>query len=327
MMLSRAAEDMFWTARYLERAANMARFLDVSYNLDLDRPEGAFPQWEPVVWITGDMSLFRSRHGEGSREDAMRFLLLESDYENSVVACLEKARNNAKGLREEIPVLLWAEINNHGRSIATATAKGPLSQDKILRLCREINRTHGLILGLVSETMARGEAYHLWQMGTYIERADKTSRMLHVKYFHLLPKLSYVGTIVDDVQWSALLQSLDAREDYHRRCGVIIPEKVIDMLVKSPRFARSIMFCLHELRDNLAAMPGTAKNCPLDMVDALMTKIEAISGSEIIVNGVHEFINDLQIQINHVNDAIMASISPAGPTIGVETNMGGKDEE
>lgn len=180
-MLSRAATDMYWTARYLERAASMLRLLEVSYLLDLDRQEGSPPQWEPLIWITGDMALFRSLYPEASPWNVMRFLVLDVDYPNSVVACLEKARANTKGLREELPAPLWTEINRQGTALVKAATQDGISHSRVLRLCRETNRTHMLILGMVSETMAHDEAYRLWQLGTYIERADKTSRLLHVK--------------------------------------------------------------------------------------------------------------------------------------------------
>lgn len=310
MMLSRVADNLYWTARYLERAANTVRFLEVSYTLDLDRFSGEQSQWEPLVWITGDREWFRARYGEATRENVMRFLVLDPEYANSVVSCLELARTNVKGLREQIPVVLWEEINNLGM-LFNGMAKekeDDFSHTRVIELCREVNRMHMLILGMVSETMARGERYHLWQMGTYLERADKTSRMLHVKYFQLLPDLSLVGTIVDDTRWGALLLSLDARADYNREYGVIVPAKVIDAIVRSPLFARSITFCLQQFCRSLEAMPEASRRKPQTLLNALRQKIDDLSGAEIIAFGVHEFINELQMDINQVNDAVVEAV-------------------
>ncbi len=310
MMLSRVADDLFWTARYLERGADIVRLLEISYLMDLDRPENVASQWEPLAWITGDMSFFQERYGQATRENVMRFLVVDTGYDNSVVSCLAKARTNAKGLREQIPASLWEEINVLWRVAEQLGTADDFSHLRILEGCREINRLHTLIQGLIAETMTRGEGYHLWQLGTHLERADKTSRMVHVKYFHLLPKLAHVGTIIDDAQWSALLQSLGAREDYHRQHGLIMPDKVIDAIVCDPHFPRSIRFCLNAARENLLAMPDEAKGLASERLNALCAHVEKLTGAEIIAIGVHQFINRLQIEMNEINNAIMENIFP-----------------
>jgi uncharacterized alpha-E superfamily protein len=316
MMLSRVADDLFWTARYLERGADIVRLLEISYLIDLDRPENVASQWEPLAWITGDMPFFQDRYGQATRENVMRFLVVDTGYDNSVVSCLAKARTNAKGLREQIPAALWEEINVLWRVAEQLGAVDDFSHLRILDGCREISRLHTLIQGLIAETMTRGEGYHLWQLGTHLERADKTSRMVHVKYFHLLPKLSHVGTIIDDAQWSALLQSLGAREDYHRQHGLITSDKVIDAIVCDPRFPRSIMFCLNAARENLLAMPDGAQGRASELLNALCERVGKLTGAEIIAIGVHQFINQLQIEMNAINIAIIENIfPPIRPTV------------
>lgn len=310
IMLSRVADDLFWTARYLERGANIVRLLEASYLLDLDSPENVAPQWEPLAWITGDMALFQARYGNASRENVMRFLVKDETYANSVITCFTKARSNAKGLREQIPLALWEEINALWRVAQRLCDSEGCPHTEILAGCRDISRLHSLILGLVAETMTRGMGYHLWQLGAHLERADKTSRMLHVKYFHLLPTLAHVGTIIDDVQWSALLQSLGVCEDYHRRYGLITADNVIGMIVCDATFTRSIMFCLNAARRDLLAIPDIAKGPAAGLLTALCGRISGLSGADIIATGVHEFINKLQIDMNHINDAIMTSIFP-----------------
>ena len=315
MMLSRVADDLFWTARYLERGADIVRLLEISYLLDLDRPENVASQWEPLAWITGDMALFRERYAEATRENVIRFLVMDEEYANSVIVCLAKARTNAKGLREQIPSVLWEEIHSVWQAAERLCKSETFSHTQILAGCREIVRLHTLIMGLVSETMPRDESYHLWQLGTHLERADKTSRMLHVKYFHLLPTLAHVGTIIDDAQWSALLQSLGAREDYHRQHGLIMPDKVIGEIVCDPRFPRSVRFCLNEARKNLQAMPDVSKGRAAARLTALCARIDPLSGAEIIAVGVHEFINQLQTDMNRVTDSVMESIFSPAPVV------------
>ncbi len=313
MMLSRVADNLFWTARYLERAADTVHLLDISYILDLDRQEGSQPQWEPLAWITGDIGLFRSLYGEATRDNVMHFLVIDDTYANSVSSCLGRARENAKGLREQIPQALWEEINRQWLDGEQFRSEQEFSPTRILRFCRDTHRNHTLILGLVNETMARGSAYHFWQLGTYLERADKISRVLHVKYFHLLPRLSDVGTIVDDAHWEALLQSLHAREDYHRLHGMVAPDKVIEFIVRCPVFSRSILFCLRNAEESLRSLPNLAAQLALSRIERLCARIEETSGAAIIAVGVHEFINQLQIEMNQVGEAITQSIFPPCP--------------
>jgi uncharacterized alpha-E superfamily protein len=313
MMLSRVADDLFWTARYLERGADLVRLLEVSYLLDLDRPENTAPQWEPLVWITGDMPFFRERYGAATRDNVIRFLTQDADYANSVTTCITQARTNAKGLREQLPTALWEELNALWLVAQRLCEPSGAPHTQILAHCHEIRRLHTLILGLVSEGMTRGTGYRLWQVGTYLERADKTSRMLHVKYFYLLPSLAHVGTIIDDAQWSALLQSLGAWEDFHRQHGLITADGVIGMIVSDPDFTRSIAFCLNEARRNLAALPDMAQSPAAARLAALCGRVARLSGADIIAFGVHEFINSLQLELNRVNDALMLNIFPPAP--------------
>ncbi len=302
-MLSRVADNIYWLSRYVERAANTARFLEASYHLNLDLQAAGGEQWTPLIEITGDMPLFKARYGEPSRENVMHFLMFNPEYPNSIASCLHAARENAKSLREAMPPDLFEEINALGRLVPEASREKAFFHSRVFELCRQIKRSDMLISGIVSETIERGTGYHFWRLGEFLERADKTSRLLNVKYFYLLPQLSDVGTTLDDIQWSALLLALDARETYHRHHGLIQPEKVIDMVVRDRQFPRAILFCLLRALDSLEHIsPDTSE--PRNLLSSLCRSIDGADAAEILRSGLHEFIDRLQLNLNGINDAI-----------------------
>ncbi len=317
MLLSRVADNIYWMSRYIERASNIARFLEVSYLLNLDQPESAEEQWAPLIEITGDIKLFKARYGEASRENVMHFLMFNPEYPNSIACCLGTARNIAKGMRETVSNDMFREINALGKLVPAATREKANFHTKVFELCREVKRDAMLIEAMASETIERGQGYHFWRVGRYLERADKTSRLLHVKYFHLLPDLSEVGTPLDDLQWAALLESLDVRETYTRTKGLISPEKVIEMIVLDRGFPRAILFCLEAALESLYRITRDEPSRPHEILEKLCTDLKEMTAAEIIDNGMNEFIDELQIEINNVNNAIYEQfISPKAVTAG-----------
>lgn len=311
-MLSRVANSIYWMSRYLERASNTARFLEVSYHMNLDdNGDDHVGQWAPLIEITGDMKKFKARYGEASRDNVMHFLMFNPEYPNSVASCLRSARENARGLREILPPDLFKEINALGKIVPDATREKAFFHERVFELCRQIKRTGILLSGMVSETMERGKGYYFWRLGEYLERADKTSRLLHVKYFHLLPQISDIGTTVDDMHWSALLLSLDAREVYHRTHGLIEQENVIDMIVLDRGFPRAIQFCIQAALDSLNRITHDQQGPPHQQLEALSKALTSTSPSEIIDIGINEFVDDLQLSLNAVNNSIFEHFNPA----------------
>jgi uncharacterized alpha-E superfamily protein len=293
-------------SRYLERAANIARFLEANYHMNLDDDGEATEQWAPLVEITGDMDVFTARYGDPSRENVMHFLIFNPDYPNSAVRCLQAARDNARGLREILPTDLFREINGLGKLVPNTTPEKAFFHQRVFDLCREIKRADMFISGVLAETLECGRSYHFWRVGKYLERADKTSRLLHVKYFHLLPQLSDVGTPIDDRHWSALLMSLDAREVYHRTYGLIDQANVIEMIVRDRGFPRAILFCIHKALASLYRITGDVPALPHKKLEELSARINRLSSKEIIAIGINEFVDDFQVRLNDVNDSISA---------------------
>src|SRR5688572_12348631 len=228
-MLSRVADSIYWMSRYIERAENVARFIHVNLKLSLDLGTGAPDQWAPLVYITGDQEQFAEKYGEADHRSVIEFLAFDPTNPNSIVSCLRMARENARTVREMISSAMWEEINKFFLAVRSAANNRAVFESPFEFFNQVILSSH-LVQGTTDATMSHNEAWHFHRMGRLLERADKTSRLLDVKYFILLPSVNDVGTAIDTIQWSALLESASALEMYRKRHGRITPNDVADFL-------------------------------------------------------------------------------------------------
>ncbi len=309
-MLSRVADSVFWMSRYIERAENVARFIDVNMHLAMDLgSEGmrAADQWAPLVVTTGDHALFAELYGEPNQQHAIQFLTFDERNPNSILSCLRMARENARTIREMISSSMWEELNKFYLMVRSAQSAGDLF-DSAYDFFKQVKLSSHLLEGITVATMSHGEAWHFARMGRLIERADKTSRILDVKYYVLLPSVSEVGTPLDTVQWSALLESASALEMYRKRFGRIVPINVADFLILDREFPRAMHFCLIKSEESLLAITGGERGrfhtLPEKRLGRLRSMLDYTQISEIIEQGLHEFIDSFQLELNLVGDAI-----------------------
>src|SRR5271165_1027825 len=252
-LLSRVAESVYWMGRYIERAENVARFMDVNQNLMLDLPRGFGEQWQPIVDTTGDRAAFLERYGEATLANVVQFLALDTDNPNSIYSCVSSARENARSVRETISSEMWEQIN----SLYLLIAAPKQLAEGLPQFCREVRMACHLFQGIQHSTMSHNEAWHFIRLGTSLERADKTTRILDVKYFILLPQVSDVGTPYDDIQWGAVLKSVSGFEMYRKCFGRIAPERVVEFLLLDGEFPRAVRYCIGLADNSLHAITGT----------------------------------------------------------------------
>lgn len=307
-MLSRVADSIYWMGRYVERAENVARFIDVNLKLMLDNPDPAGPQWEPLVSITGDDEEFKKRYDDqATQENVLKFLTFDPENPNSILSCLRSARWNARSVREIISQEMWLQLNKFYLMVNDA-AKNPTEQLSLDDFFNDVKNCSHLFQGVTDGTMTHGEAWHFCRLGTQLERADKTSRMVDVKYFILLRSVEDVGTALDDIQWAAVLRSISAFQMYRRDKGRITPKGVVDYLVLDRHFPRAIHHCLLEAQESLHAISGTARgtfrNKAEKLLGQLCSDLSYAGVDEIIASGLHEYLDDLQIKMNQVSGAI-----------------------
>lgn len=312
-MLSRVADSIYWLNRYVERAENVARFIDVNLNLLLDSPAGMMQQWEPIILTTGDLSLFRQRYGQATAENVIRFLTTDANYPNSILSCLRAARENARSIREIISSEMWQQVNSFYLMVTEAAQDQTLTDvASMFKFFEEVKFASHLFVGVMNATMTHNEGWHFGQIGRFLERADKTARILDVKYFILLPSVRDIGSTLDDLQWMALLKSASAYEMYRKRgAHRISPRSVAEFLILEQEFPRSIRFCLTQAERSLHEITGTpigTWRTPVERtLGRLRTDLDYLTIDEIIETGLHEVLDDLQIRMNDVGEKIFAT--------------------
>ncbi len=303
-MLSRVAESIYWLNRYIERADNVARFVDVNLNLMLDLPSGVVQQWEPLIFTTGDVELFRQRYGQATPENVIQFLTFDRDYPNSIVSCLRRARENARSVREIISSEMWEDVNGFYRMV-TEAAIAQL-QTTLPNFFTQVKLSSHRFAGVTDATMTHNEGWHFGKMGRLQERADKTARILDVKYFYLLPSAEWVGTPLDQIQWISLLKSASAYEMYRKCQRRITPSNVAEFLLLNREFPRSIFFCLCQVQQSLHEITGTPvgtwSNPAERAIGRLCGEMGYTTIEDIIEIGLHEFLDRIQIHVNEIGD-------------------------
>jgi uncharacterized alpha-E superfamily protein len=314
-MLSRAAEAIYWLNRYVERAENVARFVDVNLTLLLDSLPDMPQQWEPLVVTTGDLDLFRKRYGEPTAENVVHFLTFDSSYPNSILSCVQLARENARSVREIISSEMWEQVNAFYYMVKDASQQQGISE--LSHFFSEVKLASHLFAGVMHATMSHNEAWHFGQIGRMLERADKTARILDVKYFILLPSVRDVGSSLDELQWIALLKSASAYEMYRKWQHRITPRTVAEFLILDREFPRSIQFCLLQAERSLGqitgTLPGTWSNPVERSLGKLRSQLDYTTIDDVMQVGLHEFLDNLQIQINSVGESIFETFFALQP--------------
>ncbi len=315
-MLSRVAESIYWMARYIERAENIARIMDANYHMILDLPAGVGEQWEPLVVTTGDEDLFKQFYPVFNRENVIRFLTFDARNPNSILSCLKLARENARSVREWISSEMWLQINTFYLMVKEASDSGgaiELPHEFFV----DIMMASHQFAGLAENTMTHGESWEFARLGRMLERADKTARIIDVKYFILLPSVDYVGMPYDHILWSSILRSASAFEMYRKRYGQFVPDQIIEFLLLDSEFPRAIHHCLImaelALRNISGTMRGRFSNRAEKTLGRLLSDLDYTQIEEIKTVGLHQFIDDLQTRLNEVGAAVFETFFAIPP--------------
>lgn len=306
-MLSRVANSIYWLSRYIERAENVARFIDVNYNMSLGQVDGVMDVWSSLVYTTGDHDKFEELYEGTTRENVLNFLAFDSRNPNSIFSCVRAARENARSVRESITMAMWEQVNRFYLVVKNAATNAQGLSDTVA-FCEAVRIASHSLVGTAYTTMSHGEAWHFLQLGRLLERADKTSRIVDVQYFLLLPSTEDVGTSLDIVRWSALLKSTSALGMYRRVYGRIEPGDVAAFLLLNGQFPRAVRFCLAGCHDSMRQITGSAprsfRYTSEKMLGKLSTDFDYTSIDDVVDQGMHEFIDDLQTRLNEIGKTI-----------------------
>jgi uncharacterized alpha-E superfamily protein len=313
-MLSRVAHSLYWMSRYIERAENLARLLDVNLQLLLDfqdfNDRTIKEHWGSIIAASGDEPLFRECHAQADSRSATDFFAFDLRNPNSIRSCVNAARENARMIRDQISLEMWETINElylhlNDRSSEEVWVTGAAE------FFQHIKRSAHLFQGLTTSTYFRSEGWEFIEFGRYLERADKTTRILDVKYHILLPHATDVGGAVDTAQWQAVLRSASALEAYRRfYVREILPWKVGEFLIFSESFPRSLNFCVAQVDDLLRRILGDTGNRPRTeaarVSKRLLADLQSLTITEVLQeHGLHEFLLEVQNALDRIGHEVV----------------------
>jgi uncharacterized alpha-E superfamily protein len=296
-LLARFAENNFWLARYMERAENLARILDVNETFAQD---GRGPEdWLPIVHLHADDARFSRMHDTATADAVIHFYVLDRDNPTSIIAAVRMARENARSLRHLISTEMWRHLNVFYNRLALL-GQGDLSLSNLSRLCATIKEDCQLHTGIVEGTYYRDQGWYFYHLGKYLERADQTTRLLDINYHRLMR--SPEGAQVDASQWNAVLRSAAGYHAFRRAYpSGMEPAKVAGFLLFDPGFPRSVAVCVREIDELFRGLTSLAE---LSGAPARMGALEALCRArgrsdvdEVLTSGLHEFLDQLQLQL------------------------------
>ena len=304
-LLARFAENSFWMARYMQRAENLARILEV--NETFARNKRGEHEWLPILRLHCDEEAFAKlyRLVDGAR--IVRFYIIDENNPNSIRKCVNGARENARSIRHLISLETWTQLNVFYNWIRGLTTRS-LRLAELSRLCSRIKEGCQLHSGIVNGTLYRDQVFLFYRLGRLLELCDQSTRLVDIKYHSLLPAAQDVGTAIDVAQWNALLRSASAYHGYRRVFPhEMTPKTVAGFILLNPRFPRSIVHCSQQIEimlDTLLSheeLEGVSfDRTHLDALKALASRTpEAVIGW-----GMHEYLDEVQIALNGLGDEI-----------------------
>jgi uncharacterized alpha-E superfamily protein len=306
MLLGRTANGLYWMSRYIERAENMARLVDAGLRLALTRATGSAEEWNSVLLSAGADQTFAAAGYECNQHNVADFLLRDPANPSSVMSSFETARNNARMVRTALTRETWESINEAWMSLKRMLAE-PVDERDMPRVLDAIKRETALIRGAFHGTMLRNEIFDFSQIGTFVERADNTARIIDVKYYVLLPSISWVGSSLDNYQWESILRSVSAHRSYRWEYDAeYVPTNIADFLVLNKRMPRSLSFCYHNMAESLrylAESYGERQEC-LTTAENTLSRLRDSSIRDIFEIGLHEFLGEFIRDNNRLGEEI-----------------------
>jgi len=304
-MLSRVAENVFWMARYIERAENIARLINVNTNLLLDLPKSANVGWMPIIEILGSEKLFHEQYETADERNVLRFIISEQKNPGSIVSSLSMARENARTIRDIIPRETWERINNLFM-VAKSNAQSGIARKHRYDYLSTVIMGAQTITGQLAGTMLHDVGYDFLRMGRNLERADMTTRIIDVRSGDLLEDEHEALTPYENIQWMSVLKSMTAYQMYRRSVQVRVSRAyVLRFILKDSYFPRAVSHTLGEVDACLSNLPRN-KELKKQLSELQQFVLDA-DPSKLQQNQLHKFIDKLQLKLIHFNSAIAES--------------------
>ncbi|MEJ6389015.1 alpha-E domain-containing protein [Gymnodinialimonas ulvae] len=294
-MLGKTAGGLFWLFRYLERSENTARLIETGFRIALTRPAGSDDEWHSVLQTAAVDQIYAAKHGDVDQENAIDFLLRDKDNPSSVLSSIAAARQNARLTRTALTREVWEAINDTYMGLKDTLA-GPVAPRRLPEVLATIRQHSALVRGAMHGTMLRNDIFDFCRLGTFLERADNTARILDVKYYVLLPSVTQIGSDLDNVQWETILRSVAGARAYRWLTqGDITPKGIADFLIFDSRMPRGLRFSVGKIASNLAYLEesyGQRHSCH-DQVDVLQARLQHATVDDVFEEGLHEFLTEM----------------------------------
>ena len=302
-MLSRVGETLYWVSRYVERAENVARLINVNTMLIMDLPKGVSAGWEPLIDIIGVRDEYQKSHTDFSEQKALRYLLVGKENHSSILNSITFARENARTIRDVMPRDAWKEINSLYYYVKENQDEGLTKRGRYTYLKKIIESVH-TIFGTLDATINHDQGYVFIRFGSIIERADMTSRILDIRSASLITNEE--AKPYENIQWISLLRSLSAYQMYRQQMGVRVQRAdVIEFVMHSEVFPRSILFCLYELKSLIE--PLIYSKDLIKLIDEVTTKLKYKDVRSLKNGDLHDYVDQVQIKLAGIHNALAES--------------------
>lgn len=307
-MLSRTAENLFWLSRYMERAENMARLIEVGYRIALMPRDTAEhrEEWKSTLVSAACERQFRQRGGEYTTPAVVDYLLLDPDNPSSVYSCLATARRRARAVRTALTREMWESLNATWLELSSVKPRS-MTPNVLPGFLEWVKQRSQLFRGALLGTSLRQDMFHFSQLGAFVERADNTARILDVKYYILLPEYESVGGGLDNYQWTTILRSVSAHRAYlwmyHERYK---PWRIAEFLILCQEMPRSLAYCYSEIKTSLDALERLyGRSCACHETAAnMMRQFERSNIDDIFQGGLHEFLSAFIASNNRLGEQL-----------------------
>ena len=305
-MLGRTANGLYWMFRYIERGENIARLIDAGLRMALTRSGSSDEDWDGVLQSAGVREDFNAVHGTLTGADAIDYLLRDRANPSSVLSCIESARNNARMVRTALTRETWEATNECWIELKNTLAKRVRAAD-MPEAIGMIKRCTGLIRGAFHGTMLRDDVYNFSRIGTFIEQADNTARILDVKYYVLLPAIAKVGSSLDNMQWESILRSVSAHRSYSWVYdGDYSSANIADYLILNDRMPRSLAYSYDKIVSNLRYLAKAygEQHAAHETAASTLAALRSRSINDIMDQGLHEFIEEFIVHNNRLGEEV-----------------------
>ncbi|MDN7125192.1 alpha-E domain-containing protein [Pseudidiomarina terrestris] len=301
-MLSRVASNIFWMGRYLERAENTARVINVNSHLLMDLPRTVKLGWEPIIDILSVREDFYENYEEADEHSVVKYMVTDKNNPSSIISSLTMARENARTIREILPTETWEQINSLYLS-AMQNRASMLGRRHRYEALGDVIRSNQTITGMLSGTMTQDEGYAFLRIGRNLERGDMTTRIIDVRSATLLPELDTEQSAFENIQWMGVLKSMSAYQMYRREMRLRINRAdVLKFLLQEPRFPRSLLHTLKQVKALLQELPQ--HDNAIVRIDKLRSTLLDAKPQSLKQDSLHEFIDEMQLGLIKIAEEI-----------------------